>query len=79
MTLVALTTIDNPYDPFDQFDQWYVFDTDKGYNSLNYLARLTNTEDYMTDQERTAEVERAIDTIVKHDFMNIYTKVKREE
>ena len=43
MSLCALTTFDNPYDPFDQFDQWYMFDTDKGYNSAAYLARIAKT------------------------------------
>ena len=27
--IVALTTIDNPYDPVDQYDDWYAFDTQK--------------------------------------------------
>lgn len=77
MSLCALTTFDNPYDPFDQFDQWYMFDTDKGYNSAAYLARIAKTSDALSDSENEAELERAIDEIVKYDFMNIYKKVKR--
>jgi hypothetical protein len=79
MKVCALTTVDNPYDPINQFDEWYVFDTQKGYNSCSYLARIARTSDQLTDKENAQEIERAIDEIVKYDFMNIYKKVTREE
>lgn len=75
MRMCALTTVDNPFDPFDQFDSWYVFDTTHGYNSCGYLDRIAKTSEDMSDQENAAEIERAIDEIVKYDFMNIYMKV----
>lgn len=78
MTKCALTTIDNPFDPFDQFDQWFNFDTDKGYNSCSYLARIARTSDQLSEIENDQEIERAIDEIIKYDFMNIYKKVKRD-
>lgn len=74
---VALTTFDNPFDPFEQFSDWFRFDVDKGYYSCDYLARIAKTSDQFSDQENDEEIERAIDEIVKHDFMNIYKKVKR--
>ena len=75
MAKCALTTIDNPYDPFEQFDSWYSYDMDKGYNSCAYLARIARTSDQLTDEENEREIERAIDEIIKYDFMNIYKKV----
>lgn len=78
MTECALTTVDNPYDPFDQFDQWFAFDTDKGYNSCSYLDRIARTSDQLSEEENNQEIERAIDEIIKYDFLNIYKKVKRE-
>ena len=77
MSKCALTTIDNPFDPFDQFDQWFQFDTDKGYNSCSYLDRIAHTSDQLSDAENEAEIERAINEIIKYDFMNVYKKVKR--
>ncbi len=38
-----LTTEDNPYNPFTNFDEWYAFDTQKGYNTCGYLARVSFT------------------------------------
>ena len=73
----ALTTIDNPYDPFEQFESWFLFDTEKGYNSCSYLARIAKTTDDMTEIEKNIETERAIDEIIQYDFTNMRKKIKR--
>lgn len=73
-----LTTIDNPYNPFDQFDSWFLFDIDKGYNTCGYLGRIARTSSELSDKENQEEIERAIDEIIKYDFMNIYKKVKKK-
>lgn len=70
-----LTTFDNPYDPFDQFTSWFLFDTEKGYNSCSRLARVARTSEQFSEKENDEEIERAIDEIIKYDFMNIYKKV----
>lgn len=75
---VALTTIDNPFDPFEEFENWFKFDIQKSYNSCSYLARIARVSDAMTEEERNQELERAIDEIIKYDFLNIYKKVVRE-
>lgn len=79
MSRCALTTVDNPFDPFDQFVQWFMYDTDKGYNSCAYLDRIARTSDQLSDEENEREIERAIDEIIKYDFQNIYKKVKKLE
>lgn len=72
-----LTTFDNPYDYFTQFDLWFLFDVEKGYNTCSLLGRIAKLSDEMSQQEENEEVERAIDEIIKYDFMNIYKKVQR--
>ena len=73
-----LTTFDNPFDPFEQFTSWFLFDIEKGYNTCGYLARIAKLSDDMSQPEQDREVERAIDEIIKYDFMNIYKKVRKE-
>jgi hypothetical protein len=75
---VALTTFDNPYDPFKQFASWFLYDTEKGYNSCAYLGRIARTSDQLTDEENDSEIERAIDEIIKYDFRNIYKKLRMQ-
>lgn len=71
----AITTFDNPYDPFTDFVNWYLYDVMHGYNTCNYLARFSNTSDNFTDEENNKENEKAIDEIIKYDFLGIYKKV----
>ena len=72
-----LTTIDNPYNPFDDFTSWFMYDVEKGYNSCSYVARIAKTSEQFTEKENNEEIERAIDEIILHDFLNIYVKVSR--
>ena len=72
-----LTTFDNPFNPFDDFKSWFAFDVEKGYNSCSYLARIARIEDDFSEEETNGEIERAIDEIIDHDFLNIYKKVSK--
>ena len=74
---VMLTTFDNPYDPFEQFTLWFLYDIEKGYNSCSRLALVANTSDQFTDDENALEIERAIDEIIKYDFLNQFKKVSK--
>lgn len=73
-----LTTIDNPYNPFEDFDSWYQFDTEKGYNTCGYLARIAATSPALSDLENDAEIKRAIDEIVSMNIYGIYRKVESD-
>ena len=70
-----ITTIDNPYNPQTDFQQWYLYDVNNGYNTCAYLGRIIKDSDELSDEEKEEENERAIDEIIKYDFMNIYKKI----
>lgn len=82
-TEFMLSLIDNPFDYFTDFRSWRMFDID--YSQKNntllcceYLARVADLRDDMTQKERDQEIERAIDTIILHDFRNVYKKISKE-
>ena len=70
-----LSTIDNPFNPFEDYSSWLMFDKEKGYDSAERLMRIANLTDDMTQKEENEEIERAIDEIIKYDFLNVYKKV----
>ena len=78
MTQSLLTTFDNPFDPFDDFASWYSFDMKKGYCTCSHLMRIAHIEESFSEEEKELEIERAIDEIIKNDFMYIYKKLTRE-
>ena len=78
-TECKLTTVDNPFDPFEQFNSWFMFDVEKGYDCCGRVARIAQLTDDMSETEYEEEIERAIDEIVKYDFLDIYKKVKRNQ
>lgn len=73
---VALTTTDNPYDPIDEYDKWYVYDTQVlGYCTDSYLDRIAKTSPEMSDENYYAEIDRAIEEILKYNLTGKYKKV----
>lgn len=79
MAECLLTTVDNPYDPKTDFKHWFLFDVEKGYNSCAYLSRIARTSDQLSDEENEKEIERAIDSIIRLDFLGIYKKITVSE
>ena len=79
MANCMLTTVDNPFNPFEQFTSWWLFDIEKGYNSCSRLMRIARLSDDMSSKEEEDEIERAIDEIIKYDFLDVYKKVKKED
>lgn len=77
MTCCMLSTIDNPFNPFEDYSSWLMFDKEKGYDSAERLMRIAKLSDDMTQKEENEEIERAIDEIIKYDFLNVYTKVSK--
>lgn len=51
-----ITTTDNPYDPFTHFDDWYLFDCEKGYFTMNLVNRMIQVH-YPNDIEAESNEE----------------------
>ena len=78
MRTVALTTVDNPYNPITQFDEWDSWDRLMGYNTCEYLGRVAMTSPELSPADQMAEVERAVDAIVDLNPLGVYEKVVQE-
>ena len=70
-----VTTSDNPYNYFTQFDEWNAFDTQKGYNTLSYFARVARLSPDLTIEQNEQERNRAVDSIVRMNLTGLYVKV----
>lgn len=76
MAVHMLTTVDNPYNPFTHYDEWYQFDEAAGYNTPQYLARLTYSSYDLSEADQSLAIEYAIDEIVNENVLGIYRKVE---
>ena len=74
-----LTTLDNPFDPFDDFTSWFMFDLEKGHHTASRIARIAQIDSEMTQKEVEAEMDRAMNLIVKYDFEEKYVKVQEKQ
>ena len=81
--IYMLTTFDNPFDPFTEFEDWYNYDTIQlGHYSLAYQDRIVNTiadrqklkMDELSEPQRDALYQQAVDEIIKIDPFGIYTR-----
>lgn len=76
---VALSTLDNPHDPFDDYRSWSSFDTLRGYNTPQYLARIVETSFNVGEVDYELAIEAAIDEIIEENLLGLYVKVVRED
>lgn len=75
MANCLVTTIDNPFNPFTQFDDWYRFDTDHGYHTCAYLARIAKTSNDLSEEANDDAINDAVDEIVRLNINGLYKKV----
>lgn len=73
-----VTTIDNPFDYFTQFDDWHRFDEDHGYYTCEYMARIANYTDEMSEEDRTRVINEAAEEIVRQNILGIYRLCKKK-
>lgn len=75
---VALTTLDNPYNPIKDFQNWKNFDDSMGYYTSELLSRVVVTSSELPDSLLDADIEQAVDEIVKYNISGIYKKIVEE-
>lgn len=72
---MMLSTIDNPFNPFTEWDKWLAYDESQGYYSSNFLARIANYSDDLSDLDQIIEKNRAIDEIIENDVTGKFIRV----
>ena len=75
---VALTTIDNPFDPFDDFDRWWMYDMSMGYNTCGWLANMAHGSPAFSDEMNSELNEMAMDELVENDPLGIRCKIIKQ-
>jgi len=80
--MIALTTIDNPFDPITDFDRWYATDLQLAVrngrrDTCSLLARLSRTSPHFSPEANEKELEDTINRIIVNDPLNVYKKVKK--
>lgn len=70
-----LTTLDNPYNPFTQYEDWNAFDSQVGYHTPEYLARIVVTSDALSPADQNDAIEQAIEEIVMFNLTGNYVRV----
>jgi hypothetical protein len=78
MKRAMLSTIDNPHSPFDDFPAWLAYDVSSGYYTSEFLGRIANLSDQLSEVDYDLAVEQAIDEIVKENVLGRYIKVEKE-
>ena len=79
MREVAITTLDNPYDPFNEFDKWFMWDINHGYYTASYLDHVARNSDEFGEELQARILESAIDEIIEIHGGGIYRKLVRND
>jgi hypothetical protein len=75
----CLSTSDNKFDPFTEFDDWFDFDTQKGYNSLQEVARVDKSSNNWPYEDQLLAYEDAVDFCVWMNLTGNRIKVTRPQ
>ncbi len=76
-TEYMLTTVDNPFDPFTQWDEWLEYDTQLGYNTISFLARIVKLSNDISETDQALAIQDAINEIVEENVSGMWRKVLR--
>lgn len=77
MKIVALTTVDNPFDPFEDFASWFAFDERQGYHTCALLGRLVDSSHHLPSHDQVRLNDEAIATVIKWYGSDLYKRVEK--
>lgn len=75
MKISRLSTVDNPHNYFKEPDEWEAWENATGMRATRMVGRFAYTSDNLSVEENEAEMERAIDEILKYDPTGVFIKV----
>lgn len=55
---LMLSTADNPFNPHDNYEQWLYFDTQQGYNTQSYIARVYQSK--LEDEDNNEPIDELL-------------------
>lgn len=76
---LMLTTMDNPFNPKTDYYLWKQWDTDNGYDTEEYIARLVSMDkNYDIDDHFMLNIitSNVINSILDNDTLNIYRLIE---
>lgn len=73
-----LTTKDNPFNPFVQWDEWYQWDTQSGYHTSSFLARLIHSSYDTSDADQDYDIDSAIDEVLEYNITGNYCLIDED-
>ena len=74
----VLTTADNPFNPITQNDEWLNYDLLHGYNTYALIDRIAQFDESMSEDEKDAKEQAAIDFIIRFDPLDLYRRVNKD-
>ena len=70
---MMLTTLDNPFNPKKDYDKWRNWDISNGYNTEEYLDRVSDIPPNLDDDDEVSSlILDAMMSIVEHDMTGMY-------
>ena len=79
MTLVWVTTLDNPFNPFTEFDKWKEQDEELGYDTCSKLDRINGSTFELSNELNNIVLESSIDSMIRSFPFIDYIKVKESD
>ena len=79
MKQCMLTTIDNCWNPLTHFDEWFAFDREHRYSTIEWLALFSKASPNLEPEDYHEETSYAIDRFLALNPFGLHMKVYEDE